>query len=71
MLGSSDFRCTFAIENITNEESEDSMHEFTHDRAERLQAAIDKATASKESAMAFLIRAGILDENGDWAPHLR
>nr|WP_308571783.1 hypothetical protein [uncultured Prevotella sp.] len=40
-------------------------------RAERYKAAIKKATASKESSTVFLKRAGILDQDGKLAHHLR
>ena len=40
-------------------------------REERLEAAIKKATASKESANKFLKEAGIIDRNGNLASHLR
>ena len=56
---------------LTNKEREENMPEITHDREERMQAVIDAATASKESATEFLIRAGVLDPSGEWAPHLR
>ena len=34
-------------------------------------AARKAATASKEASLKFLIDAGILDKNGNWASHLR
>lgn len=37
----------------------------------RLEAAGKAATASKEASLKFLIDAGILDKNGNWASHLR
>ena len=40
-------------------------------REERMKAVAKKATASKESAIKFLIKAGILDPSGELAPHLR
>ena len=47
------------------------MELFDSKRQERLAAAAKAATASKEAARAFLIRAGILLPNGEVAPHLR
>ena len=47
------------------------MPEYEHNREERMQAVRDAAVASKESAIEFLIRAGILEPSGDFAPHLR
>ena len=35
------------------------------------EAARKAATASKEASLKFLIDAGILDRNGNWASHLR
>ena len=43
------------------------MDLFDSKRQERLKAA----TASKEASLKFLIDAGILDKNGNWASHLR
>ena len=43
------------------------MDLFDSKRQERLEAA----TASKEASLKFLIDAGILDKNGNWASHLR
>ena len=48
-----------------------NMPEYEHNREERMQSVIKAATASKESAMDFLVRAGILEPSGDFAPHLR
>ena len=47
------------------------MDLFDSKRQERLEAARKAATASKEAALKFLIEAGILDKNGNWASHLR
>ena len=47
------------------------MELFDSKRQERLEAAAKAATASKEAAKAFLIRAGILLPSGEVAPHLR
>ncbi|MEE0052665.1 hypothetical protein ACTQ1R_14645 [Prevotellaceae bacterium LCP21S3_C11] len=47
------------------------MDLFDSKRQERLAAAAKAATASKEAAKAFLIRAGIMTPNGELAPHLR
>ena len=44
---------------------------FDSKRQERLAAAAKAATANKEAARAFLIRAGILLPSGEVAPHLR
>lgn len=44
---------------------------FDSKRQKRLEAAAKAATASKEAARAFLIRAGIMMPNGELAPHLR
>jgi hypothetical protein len=40
-------------------------------REERMKAVAKKAAASKESAIKFLIEAGILEPSGELAPHLR
>lgn len=40
-------------------------------REERMKAVAEKAIASKESAIKFLIEAGILESSGELAPHLR
>ncbi|MBQ8989219.1 MAG: hypothetical protein IJ067_05980 [Prevotella sp.] len=55
----------------TNKESEVIMPEYEHNREERMRAVMDAAVASKESATEFLIRAGILEPSGEFAPHLR
>lgn len=47
------------------------MELFDSKRQERLAAAGKAATASREASMNFLIEAGILEKNGNWAPHLR
>ena len=47
------------------------MDLFDSKRQERLEAARKPATASKEASLKFLIDAGILDKNGNWASHLR
>ena len=47
------------------------MDLFDSKRQERLEAAGQAATASKEASLKFLIDAGILDKNGNWASHLR
>ncbi len=47
------------------------MDLFDSKRQERLAAAGRAATANKEASMNFLIEAGILDKNGEWASHLR
>ena len=47
------------------------MTDLFKGREERLQAVIKKATASKESAIEFLKKAGILEQNGNLAPHLK
>ena len=47
------------------------MDLFDSKRQERLEAAGKAATASKEASSKFLIHAGILDQNGNWASHLR
>ena len=47
------------------------MDLFDSKRQERLEAAAKAATASKEAAKAFLIRAGILLPSGEVAPHLK
>mgnify|MGYP006903491350 FL=1 len=47
------------------------MDLFDSKRQERLAAAGRAATASKEASLNFLIEAGILDKNGNWATHLR
>lgn len=62
----------FALEkNKLNKESEVNMPEYEHNREERMRAVMDAAVASKESATEFLIRAGILEPSGEFAPHLR
>jgi len=50
---------------------EANMALFDSKRQERLAAAGRAATASKEASLNFLIEAGILDKNGNWATHLR
>ena len=40
-------------------------------REERMKAVAKKAAASKESAIKFLIEAGILEPSGELSPHLR
>ena len=40
-------------------------------REERLRKAAEKAVATKESARAFLISAGVLSSNGKLAEHLK
>lgn len=40
-------------------------------REERWRAAAAKAVATRESARAFLIAAGVLGANGELAEHLR
>lgn len=47
------------------------MPEYEHNREERMQAVREAAVASKESAIQFLIEAGILEPSGEFAPHLR
>lgn len=47
------------------------MDLFDSKRQERLEAAAKAATANKEAARAFLIRAGIMTQDGELAPHLR
>ena len=47
------------------------MDLFDSKRQERLAAAGKAATASREASMNFLIEAGILDKDGNWASHLR
>ena len=47
------------------------MDLFDSKRQERLEAARKASVASKEAARKFLIEAGILDKNGNWASHLR
>ena len=47
------------------------MDLFDSKRQERLEAAGKAATASKVASLKFLIDAGILDKNGNWASHLR
>ena len=47
------------------------MDLFDSKRHERLETARKAATASKEASLKFLIVAGILDNNGNWASHLR
>jgi hypothetical protein len=47
------------------------MPEYEHNREERMQEVINAASASKESAIKFLIEAGILEPSGELAPHLR
>ena len=47
------------------------MELFDSKRQERLAAAAKAATASKEAAKAFLLRAGTLLPSGEVAPHLR
>lgn len=44
---------------------------FDSKRQERLATAAKAATANKEAARAFLIKAGILLPSGEVAPHLR
>lgn len=62
----------FSIKKIqTNKGSEAIMPEYEHNREERMRAVMDAAVASKESATEFLIRAGILEPSGEFAPHLR
>ena len=53
------------------QESEVNKPEYGHNREERMQAVIDAASATKESAIKFLIEAGILEPSGQLAPHLR
>ena len=55
----------------TNKGSEVIMPEYEHNREERMRAVMNAAVASKESATEFLIRAGILEPSGEFAPHLR
>ena len=57
----------------TNKGSEVIMPEFDlfTGREERMKAVAKKAAASKESAIKFLIEAGILEPSGELAPHLR
>ena len=47
------------------------MDLFDSKRQERLETARNAATASKEASLKFLIDAGNLDQNGNWASHLR
>lgn len=47
------------------------MPEYEHNREERMQAVIDAASVTKESAIRFLVEAGILEPSGQLAPHLR
>jgi len=47
------------------------MPEYEHNREERMRAVMDAAIVSKESATEFLIRAGIIEPSGEFAPHLR
>ena len=47
------------------------MHLFESKRQERLETARKAATASKEASLKFLVDAGILGKNGNWASHLR
>lgn len=47
------------------------MPEINSKREERMKAVIKAATTTKESAIRFLIMAGILDPSGELAPHLR
>jgi len=65
-------RRSFSTKKIqTNKGSEVIMPEYEHNREERMRAVMDAAVASKESATEFLIRAGILEPSGEFAPHLR
>ena len=64
-------RSTFNKEDTNNKGSEVIMPEYEHNREERMRAVMDAAVASKESATEFLIRAGILEPSGEFAPHLR
>ena len=52
-------------------EREVIMPEYEHNREERMRAVMDAAIVSKESATEFLIRAGIIEPSGEFAPHLR
>ena len=61
----------FALEITDTKESEVIMPEYEHNREERMEAVVKAAKASKESAMKFLIEAGILEPSGELAPHLR
>lgn len=47
------------------------MPEIEHNREKRMKAVIEAATATKESAIRFLIKAGILQPTGEFAPHLQ
>ena len=40
-------------------------------REERLRAAIQEITSSKENLMRFMQEAGVVDENGQWMPMYR
>ena len=66
-----DDESSFDKKSQTNKESEVIMPEYEHNREERMRAVMDAAVASKESATEFLIRAGILEPSGEFAPHLR
>lgn len=59
--------------NQNNKGSEVIMPDFDlfTGREERMKAVAEKAIASKESAIKFLIEAGILESSGELAPHLR
>ena len=61
------------IQQRRHKESEVIMPEFDlyTGREERMKAVAKKAAASKESAIKFLIEAGILEPSGELAPHLR
>ena len=64
---------SFNKEDKTKKGSEVIMPEFDlyTGREERMKAVAKKAAASKESAIKFLIEAGILEPSGELAPHLR
>jgi hypothetical protein len=64
---------SFNKEDKTDKGSEVIMPEFDlyTGREERMKAVAKKAAASKESAIKFLIEAGILEPSGELAPHLR
>ena len=61
----------FAARKLNHLNKEVDMDLFDRKRQERLEAARKAATASKEASLKFLIDAGILDRNGNWASHLR
>lgn len=56
---------------LPKKKSNVTMPEYEHNREERMQAVRKAATSSKESAIKFLIEAGILEPSGELAPHLR